>query len=150
MKAIKSVKMPKKWQRNPCPKQHGPCAMLEFLVDDFLPEGQLYISIDLAPCITYPNYKDVKFPFHKNLKEESSFALVLAQIVANERDVLLVPFVNDGLKEKNHTCLYRPSYRECHLRVSFGHFTCNSIEKRVLRLLKILRDVHLRDGKRQE
>ncbi|CAB4034493.1 Hypothetical predicted protein, partial [Paramuricea clavata] len=159
MKAIKSVKMPKKWQRDPCPEQHGPCAMLEFLVDDFLPEGQLYISIDLAPCITYPNYKYVKFPFHKNLKEDSSFALVLAQIVANERDVLLVPFVNDGLKkEKNHTCLYRPSYRE-HMRVSFslvekdvfGHFTCNSIEKRVLRLLKILRDVHLRDdGKRQE
>ncbi len=98
MKAIKSVKMPKKWQRNPCPTQHGPCTMLEFLVDDFLPEGQLYISIDLAPCMTYPKNKDFEFPFYKNLNEEGSFALLLAQLVANKCDVLLVPFINDGLK----------------------------------------------------
>ena len=157
MKAIKSVKMPKKWQRNPCPTQHGPCTMLEFLVDDFLPEGQLYISIDLAPCMTYPKNKDVEFPFYKNLNEEGSFALLLAQLVANKCDVLLVPFINDGLKLlKNHNYLYRQSYRE-QMRVSFSlvekdtfaHFTSNSVEKRVLRLLKILRDIHLRDDGKQ-
>jgi hypothetical protein len=151
MKAIKSVKMPERWQRNPCPKQHGPCTMLEFLVDDFLPESQLYISIDLAPCITYPNYKDIQFPFYENLNE-GSFALLLSK-VKKECEVLLVPFINDGLKKiKNHSCLYHESHRE-QLRVSFSlvekdifaNFACNSIEKRVLRLLKILRDIHLRD-----
>lgn len=159
MKAIKTVKMPSKWQRDPCPQQHGPCAMLEFLVDDFLPEGQLYISIDLAPCITYPNYKDIGFPFYQYLDMENSFAIMLTQIVAKQRDVLLVPFIKDGMKlVKETSCFYEPSFRE-QMRVSFSlvekdifaNFACNSVEKRVLRLLKILRDIHLKDdGKRQE
>ncbi|XP_028404788.1 uncharacterized protein LOC114527326 [Dendronephthya gigantea] len=159
MKAIKSVKMPSKWQRDPCPEQHGPCAMLEFLVDDFLPEGQLYISIDLAPCITYPNHKDIEFPFYRYLDIENSFATMLTQIVAEQYNVLLVPFIDDGVKlVKKTTCIYRQSFRE-QMRVSFSmvekdifaNFACNSIEKRVLRLLKILRDIHLKDDeKRQE
>ena len=91
--------------------------MVKFLVDDFLAEGQLYISIDLAPCITYPNYKNVEFPFYKNLKKESPFALLLSKIVRKERNVLLVPFINDGLKEVSHR-IYHLSYRE-HLQVSF-------------------------------
>ena len=155
--AMKSVKMPASWQRDPFPKRHGPCAQLDFLVDGFLPEGQLYISIDLAPCITYPNYKEVEFPFYKNLKRQSSFAKLISELVTREGQVLLVPFTYDGIKKRRRGG-WKWLYRE-QLRVSFSlvekdifrHFACNSVEKRALRPLKILRDIHLKDvGGRQE
>ena len=152
MKATKSVTIPTKWQRDPCPKNHGPCSMLEFLVEEFLEEGLLYISIDLAPCITYPSHKSVEFPFYGFLKDGGCASSFLEQCLSKEADVLLVPFTLDAVQKISQDSPWHYFYRE-QMRVSFsllekrifGQFSRDSVEKRLIRILKILRDSHLRD-----
>ncbi|KAK3732475.1 hypothetical protein QZH41_003776 [Actinostola sp. cb2023] len=151
-KAMKSVAMPQNWRSNPGSLLHGPCAMFLFLVDGYQAEDPLRISIDLAPCVTYPNYGSVQFPFYKHLKDENASALFLEDMLATEPEVLLVPFTHDGIRKSLGGSSWQYIYRD-QMRVSFSmsekaifsQFTSDSVEKRLMRVLKILRDAHLRD-----
>lgn len=151
--AMKSTPNPPQWRRSPWPLRHGPCAKLEFLVDGFRETDPLEISIDLAICITYPNYQSVQFPFYKYLDDKSLCTSFLAEKMSDDAEVLLVPFTYDSVQQTfpgSSSWIY--NYRE-QMRVSFSmleqaifsQFAKDSIEKRLIRVLKILRDAHLRD-----
>lgn len=149
---MKSIPNPPQWRRSPCALLHGPCAKLEFLVDGYREKDPLHISIDLAICITYPEYQSVQFPFYKYLHDTNASTLFLEKMLSANAEVLLVPFTFDSVHKSPKNSSWEYIYRD-QMRVSFSileqsifsQFAKDSIEKRFVRVLKILRDAHLRD-----
>ena len=99
-KALEEVKMPANWTLSPGTVQHGPCAMLEFLING-IHENSLYVSVDIAPYISFPT-NDVSYPFESYIEDEDNSVEFLSKFTSTEnKNIFLVPFrYHETIKDK--------------------------------------------------
>ena len=150
-KALEEVAMPANWARSPGTKKHGPCAMLEFLING-IDENPLYVAVDIAPCISFPT-NDVSYPFESYIEDEDNSVEFLSKFAFTEnKEIFLVPFTYDETikDEESETWsrLYSNKFRVSFSFVEnqvFSLYTAKSVEKRLFRILKILKDEYLQD-----
>lgn len=126
--------------------QHGPCAMHEFLING-IHENSLYVSVDIAPYISFPT-NDVSYPFESYIEDEDNSVEFLSKFTSTEnKNIFLVPFrYHETIKDKE-AGTWRRFYSQ-NFRVSFwlvekqifSLYTAKSVEKRLFRILKMLKD----------
>ena len=71
--------------------------MLQFPISgiDENPRNPLYVSVDVAPCISFPT-NDVRFPFESYFEDEDNSEEFLLKFAFTEhKEIFLVPFRYD-------------------------------------------------------
>eukprot|EP00111_Clytia_hemisphaerica_P005635 TCONS_00016370-protein len=153
-KATEAIIMPSNWLRHPFPVSHGPCTMLEFLVNDIEKEPH-YVSIDIAPSIAFPNSDSFEFPYEQYINNEDHSVKFLSKFAIGDmaqRELLLVPFYFDehsktdyGTWAWHYSDKFRVSFSLVEKHI-FSTFSAKSVEKRLYRTLKILKDEYMQDS----
>ena len=152
-KAVEEITMPSNWVRYPYPAGHGPCTMLEFLVNGIEKEPH-YVSIDIAPSITFPDSDDFLFPYEQYINNEDHSVKFFSKFAIGDlakKDILLVPFYFDkhskteyGTWSWQYSDKFRVSFSLVEKHI-FSSFSARSVEKRLYRTLKILKDEYMQD-----
>ena len=117
-KALEEVPIPTNWSRYPGPVQHGPCAMLQFLISG-IDGNPLYVSVDIAPCISFPT-NDISYPFESYIEDEDNSVEFLSKFTFTEyKEILLVPFRYNETIKNEETETWSRFYSD-KFRVSFS------------------------------
>ncbi|XP_060558933.1 uncharacterized protein LOC132719197 [Ruditapes philippinarum] len=132
------------------PIRNGPCATLRLSYMCQTTQDVVDLDIDIAPSIAYPeiHYKPIVLEKLESLKDRNSFLDILENICFST-EVMLVPFRFDYTEPSGKSSWhyhYSNTWRVSHSSIEkavFSLFGKDSVEKKLCRILKILKEIYL-------
>ena len=132
------------------PHRHGPCATLYLTYICQATSDVVNLDIDIAPSIAYPGV-EYKPPVMEKLSDilPSNTFLNTVRDICNTTEVMLVPFHFDYTKQtpdKTWSYHYSDTWRVSHSSLEkaiFALFKPSDTEKKMCRILKILKEIYL-------
>ncbi|KAH3826869.1 uncharacterized protein LOC127882356 [Dreissena polymorpha] len=158
LSAIRSIDIPEnfilvdkgedesKWR----PFRHGPCATMYLSYKCQTTSDVVNLDIDIAPSIAYPEmyYQPPVLEILEPLKASNPF-LSIVETICFATEAMVVPFYFDHTErigDSQWRYRYSPTWRISHSSIEKAIFTLyekDSVEKKVCRILKILKEIYL-------